>query len=303
MKTYLLNKKCRILQSEIHAILTVLLLLLLSCSTPHTEDGTYEGILPAADCPGIYVLLAINGNKYELLEKYITHPGTFITYGDIKTSYYSRNLQLDNDIKLTPSNSSKALICENMTMRYISPKKELPKIYVSQSFKENESGEDATLRIYSQNGKRYAKFYFNDLEYNLEQNLQNDSTEEYIKPEIALKLQLKYQEKSLEKKLIFHNDTVSYNFAPLTPTNCFYTLIENGEGDAPSFLDVIYYTDNQQALVKLISLSPEHCYTLPQTNASAKTAIYTDGKTEWQLGNHQNATLIINQKKYHYKEQ
>lgn len=299
MKTYLLNKKRRILQSGFHAIL----LLLSSCTSPHTEDGTYEGILPAADCPGIYILLAINSNKYELLEKYITHPGTSITYGDIKTSYYSRKQQLDNGIKLTPSDSGKVLLYQNRALKYISPQKKLPEIYTSQSFKENESGKDATLKIYSQNGKQYANFYFNDLEYNLEQNLQDNATEEYIKPGSDLKLQLKCQEKSSDKELVFHNGTVSYNFASLTPTNCFYTLISNGESDVPSFLDVIYYTDNLQALVKLIGISPEHCYTLPQTDASAKTAIYTDGKTEWQLGNHQNATLIINQKKYQYKEQ
>ena len=71
-----MNKK--ILQS----VLWGFILILSSCrSSQPPYDGTYEGILPAADCPGIYVLLTINGGQYELLEKYITRPGTFVTYG------------------------------------------------------------------------------------------------------------------------------------------------------------------------------------------------------------------------------
>ena len=65
-----MNKK--ILQS----VLWGFILILSSCrSSQPPYDGTYEGILPAADCPGIYVLLTINGGQYELLEKYITRPG------------------------------------------------------------------------------------------------------------------------------------------------------------------------------------------------------------------------------------
>ncbi len=297
MKTYPLNKKCRILKSGFLAIT----LLLSSCTTPHTEDGIYEGILPAADCPGIYVLLAINGNKYELLEKYITHPETFITYGEIESSYSSKSLLLDNNMQLTPSD--KGLLCQNMALKRISPQKGLPEICISQLFKEDQSGEDATLRTYSRNGQQYADLYFKDMEYNLEQNQQNDSIEEYVKPGSSLKLLLKTNQESSDKRLVFQNGTTSYNFTSLTPTNCFYTLTEKEDNEAPSFLDVVYYTDEQRAIVKLIGTSPEHCYTLPQTEASAHTAIYTDGKTEWQLGNHQNATLIINNKEYQYKEE
>ena len=70
--------------------------LLWSCQAPHTNDGIYEGILPAADCPGIYVMLAINGDQYELLEKYIAEPETFVTRGNIEQK--GKQLHLDNQM-------------------------------------------------------------------------------------------------------------------------------------------------------------------------------------------------------------
>lgn len=56
-------------------------------------------------------------------------------------------------------------------------------------------------------------------------------------------------------------------------------------------------------MVKLISTAPEHCYTLFQTEASAKTAEYSDGKVEWRVGNHKNATFVVDNKEYEYNEQ
>lgn len=40
-------------------ILICIIFPLSACSVSHTHDGTYEGILPAADCPGIYIMLTI----------------------------------------------------------------------------------------------------------------------------------------------------------------------------------------------------------------------------------------------------
>ena len=80
-------------------ILICIIFPLSACSVSHTHDGTYEGILPAADCPGIYIMLTIDGNKYELLEKYLTRPETFVTYGDIKQQ--GQTLHLDNQMEFT----------------------------------------------------------------------------------------------------------------------------------------------------------------------------------------------------------
>ncbi|WP_448788985.1 copper resistance protein NlpE N-terminal domain-containing protein [Bacteroides graminisolvens] len=89
--------------------LPVGLLLLLACSNSKGGkvvqavndgkcNGTYEGVFPAADCPGIYMMLVVNGNQYELLEKYIERSGTFVTRGVLEVK--GDSLSLDNGLLL-----------------------------------------------------------------------------------------------------------------------------------------------------------------------------------------------------------
>ncbi len=276
-----------------------LVFLLGSCKVPHTNDGIYEGILPAADCPGIYVMLAINGDKYELLEKYIAEPETFITYGDIEEK--GNQLHLDNQMQFT--NHTQGLQYQHTTLKRISDQNELPEIYISQLLKEDQSGEDALIKLYSQKSKQYAEFHFRNNTYRLELNLHNDSVDEYVDTEQHIKLSQPVPQLSSFQEFIFRNDTAAYTFTQLSPTNCIYHLAgEKNEKEAPSFLNVIYYNDDQQAFVKLLHPTLPHCYTLTQTEASAKTATYTDGDIEWQLHNDQRATLVIHHKEYQYME-
>lgn len=276
-----------------------LVFLLGSCKVPHTNDGIYEGILPAADCPGIYVMLAINGDKYELLEKYIAEPETFITYGDIEEK--GNQLHLDNQMQFT--NHTQGLQYQHTTLKRISDQNELPEIYISQLLKEDQSGEDALIKLYSQKSKQYAEFHFRNNTYRLELNLHNDSVDEYVDTEQHIKLSQPVPQLSSFQEFIFRNDTAAYAFTQLSPTNCIYQLTEGKEEkEVPSFLNVIYYNDDQQAFVKLLHPTLPHCYTLTQTEASAKTATYTDGETEWHLHNDQRATLVIHHKEYQYME-
>ena len=276
-----------------------LVFLLGSCKVPHTNDGIYEGILPAADCPGIYVMLAINGDKYELLEKYIAEPETFITYGDIEEK--GNQLHLDNQMQFT--NHTQGLQYQHTTLKRISDQNELPEIYISQLLKEDQSGEDALIKLYSQKSKQYAEFHFRNNTYRLELNLHNDSVDEYVDTEQHIKLSQPVPQLSSFQEFIFRNDTAAYAFTQLSPTNCIYQLTEGKEEkEVPSFLNVIYYNDDQQAFVKLLHPTLPHCYTLTQTEASAKTATYTDGETEWHLHNDQRATLVIHHKEYQYLE-
>lgn len=281
-------------------ILICIIFPLSACSVSHTHDGTYEGILPAADCPGIYIMLTIDGNKYELLEKYLTRPETFVTYGDIKQQ--GQTLHLDNQMKFTCD--SNHLSYKNISLRQVSTQNSLPEIFISQSLKENQSGEDALLKVYSRKGKQFADFYFRDNKYNLEESSQNDSIKEYADAGKHIKLSLPVPRLSSLQELTFKNDTAAYTFTLLTPCNNIYRITDEKEENVlPNILDVIYYNDGQQAFVKLLHSTLSNCYTLPQTEASAKTAIYTDGQTEWQLLNHRNAVLITNHQKYEYIEE
>lgn len=85
----------KILQWGLLAVLSVCS----SCATKPSCDGTYEGVLPAADCAGTYVMLAVDGNRYELFEKYISRPGSFLTCGDATLD--GKVLRLDNGKEFT----------------------------------------------------------------------------------------------------------------------------------------------------------------------------------------------------------
>lgn len=192
--------------------------LLWSCQAPHTSDGIYEGILPAADCPGIYVMLAINGDQYELLEKYIAEPETFVTRGNIEQE--GKQLHLDNQMQFT--NQTQGLLYQQTILKRISEQNELPEIYISQLLKEDQSGEDALIKLYSQKSKQYAEFHFRNNTYQLKLNLHNDSVDEYVDPEQHIKLSQPVPQLSSFQEFIFRNDTAVYTFTQLSPTNCIY---------------------------------------------------------------------------------
>ena len=284
----------KILQS----ILTGLILVLSSCqSSQSSYDGTYEGILPASDCPGIYVLLAIDGGQYELLEKYITRPGTFVTYGRARNLPGDKVL-LDNKMELKSDDGR--LLYKDTPLKRISFQTELPEFCTSQLLKESQSGEDVTLKLYKKQGKQYAEFLFKTKKHILKLKKKTDLVSEYADKNYSLKVPSENKQSSVSGELVFNDGTNSYTFDRLTPGYCIYLSVTKTN---PTFFDVIYYTAGEKPLVKLISTAPEHCYTLFQTEASAKTAEYSDGKVEWRAGNHKNAIFVVNNKEYEYNEQ
>ncbi|MBM6759381.1 copper resistance protein NlpE N-terminal domain-containing protein [Bacteroides mediterraneensis] len=194
--------------------------LLGACKTPHANDGIYEGIFPTANNSGIYMMLAINGDQYELLEKNIAQPETFITYGSLEQE--GKQLHLDNQMQFT--NQTQGLLYQQTTLKRISEQNELPEIYISQLLKEDQSGEDALIKLYSQKSKQYAEFHFRNNTYQLKLNLHNDSVDEYVDPEQHIKLSQPVPQLSSFQEFIFRNDTAVYTFTQLSPTNCIYHL-------------------------------------------------------------------------------
>lgn len=275
-----------------------LMLALMSCSSP-SFDGTYEGVLPAADCPGVYVLLTVNGDKYELLEKYLLHPETFVTYGKVESADGGRGLRLDNRMELKVEDGN--LMCQGITLKRISSETFLPEFYKSVTLKDYQTGEDVVIRFYEREEKKYADFSLGDKDYKLKLEMQNDSVSEYRNGESCLKLLA--GENASSRQALFDCPEGVYSLAQITPTYVAYTLTgSKGNSDVPAFYDALYYNEDTAACVKLITADPAQCYTLPQTEASAKTAVYTDGKVEWNLGNYRNATLVIDGNIYNYKE-
>lgn len=277
-----------------------LMLALMSCSSP-SLDGTYEGILPAADCPGIYVLLAVNGDKYELLEKYMLHPETFVTYGKVESTEGGKGLHLDNRMELEVGDNG--LFCQEIPLKRISSETVLPDLYTDMALKDNETGENVTVRLYGRGEKKYADFNWADEVYKLKLENRNDSVSEYRDSNRSLKFIVGKPADFLSGKIVLDGPGGPHSFIRLTPVYNVYSLTDaKGDTEVPSFYDVVYYNGDAEAHVKLITADRTKCYTLTQTEASAKTAVYTDGKVEWHLGNHRNATLILDGKIYTYKE-
>lgn len=46
-------------------------------------DGVYTGVLPCADCPGIYTQLEIDSNHFEWKRAYLNRPGIFVSRGTL----------------------------------------------------------------------------------------------------------------------------------------------------------------------------------------------------------------------------
>ena len=274
--------------------------ILSACKPSHSCNGTYEGILPAADCPGIYMLLAIDGDCYELMEKYVTRPETYVTYGTVETTGKDGKLRLDNGLELKCNNGN--VQCGDQILKYFSPDRQLPDIYTHLFLKEYQTGEDATLKLYEKNHQRYADLKFREKTYTLTLNTNELTTDEYTYDCKSLKILSETELPFLHRTLSFNDGTDIYIFVQVEPTNCIYELMKNGSDDVPSIWDVMYYNDGNQAFVKLIPATSDNCYTLFQTDASAKTATYADSTAEWQFNNRKNGILTIHGKKHIYIE-
>lgn len=280
----------KILQWGLLAVLSVCS----SCATKPSCDGTYEGVLPAADCAGTYVMLAVDGNRYELFEKYISRPGSFLTCGDATLD--GKVLRLDNGKEFTLTDGG--LSSGEQPLRLVSSDKQLADLYTTLQLKETRQGEDASLKLYEKGGVHYADLSFKGEEYALKSVARTDSAEEYKDGTASLRLPVDFVQKAPFVQADFTDGKNDFRFTLLAPASAVYVV---ADGEGPASFDVVYYNDGNRALVKLLCPDLAHCYTLPQTEASAKTAVYADDKVEWSIDNENRATLRVDGKAYTYK--
>lgn len=124
-----------------------------------------------------------------------------------------------------------------------------------------------------------------------------DSAEEYKDGAASLRLPADFVQKAPFVQADFTDGKNDFRFTVLAPASAVYVA----DGEGPASFDVVYYNDGNRALVKLLHADLAHCYTLPQTEASAKTAVYADDKVEWSIDNENRATLRVDGKAYTYK--
>ena len=92
-----------------------------------------------------------------------------------------------------------------------------------------------------------------------------------------------------------NNDTC--HFTVLSPVN--YIYIASGEPDLTKSFDVLYLNGEEGSEVKLLNPVYKYCFTLPQVEASAKTAEYYNNGVEWS-STLQGASLSVGGQTYKY---
>lgn len=259
--------------------------------------GSYEGIMPSADCPGIYVLLAIDTTTYEMARKYIDRPGIDISMGNIKWNSGGDSLTLLADHR-TYRVDGGTLNKGEFQLTKVNDAVKLPKLLMSQTLKNDKSGENAVLEQYSVGHRHLAKFYFDDKIYKLKLDDNNSHQKEYSDGKVKLLLQkLDTNKPQWDVHPVFIDDKDTCRFTVLSPVNEIYIAI--GDRVLTKSFDVLYLNGEEGSEVKLLNPLYKFCFTLPQVQASAKTAEYYNNGVVWSstLG---GASLSIGTQTYKY---
>ena len=259
--------------------------------------GSYEGIMPSADCPGIYVLLAIDTTTYEMASKYIDRPGINISMGNIKWNVGGDSLTLLADHHTYLVNGG-ALYLGEFQLTKINDDVKLPRLLMTQTLKNDKSGENAVLEQYSVGHRHLANFYFDDKTYKLKLDDKNIHQKEYSDGDVKLLLQ-KLDTKNIQWDIhpVFINNKDTCHFTVLSPVNEIY--IASGDPELTKSFDVLYLNGEEGSEVKLLNPVYKYCFTLPQVEASAKTAEYYNDGVVWS-STLQGASLSVGVQTYKY---
>ena len=259
--------------------------------------GTYEGIMPAADCPGIYVLLAIDTTTYEMACKYIDRPGINISMGNIKWNAGGDSLTLLADHR-TYRVDGGSLYLGKFQLTKTDDAVKLPKLLITQTLKDDKSGDNAVLEEYSVGHRHLANFYFDDKTYKLTLDEKNMHRKEYTDGKTKLlldSLDTKRLQWDIHPTFINNNDTC--HFTVLSPINEIYTA--TGKPDLTNSFDVLYLNGEDGSEVMLLNPINKYCFTLPQVESSAKAATYYNDGVSWSSTLH-GATLSLGDQIYQY---
>lgn len=260
--------------------------------------GTYEGVMPAADCPGIYTLLAVNENgEYEMFQKYLERVGTYVSKG--KFELKGDTIKLMEDAGFMFKVSGNKLSLNDISLNKISEEKQLAAEYKTAIMKEDKSGTNVDVAVYTAGKESYAEFTFDGKNYKLKENMQNTQEKEFTDGTATFKWNVLDPAPMPDYKPTLMLKDKKYTFTMISPANDIY-VTKDKTAPAAGF-DVLYLNAADKPMVKLLSASS--IYTLPQTEASAKTAIYSKDSITWDMRNNRTAVLDVKGKKYQYAEE
>lgn len=255
-------------------------------------NGTYETVIPAADGPGIYIRLAISGEGYSLYEKYLTEEGAFVSYGKLK-DLTDKGFVIGDNMKIDIKEDG-ALTCQDKDFTKISEDTVLAKPLVTTVYKDDKTGNDLEVEVYTQDGKQYAKVEYEGTKYELMADGEADVKDAtvFANDKVSLKLATKGQ-----SSLTVGKESTPVTLTQLGPNYATYVTEEK---EAEPLFDVVYVNDEENSFVLLLSADSKQCYQLERKEASAKTAVYGDEKVEWATKVDKSATLTVNGKTVKY---
>ena len=267
-----------------------------------TWSGTYEGVSPAADCPGIYTLLALNDKgEYQLYEKYLERAAVFVSKGTIEWNASGDSIAFLPNKTMVYKVENDVLSGDRVQLTRVSDEKTLSESYTTELIKNNTTGDNIPVSIYFDGDKSMADFRFDGKDYSLPQATDNTQEMEFAADGVSLVWNISDPAPLPDFKPQLTIDGKAHNFTHISPVNIIY-LTDNADAPAKAF-DVMYFNiEDGKAFVKLMSAEPGKYYTLPLTSASAKTADYEKDGVKWSTDNKKGAVLSMDGKEYKYME-
>lgn len=267
-----------------------------------TWSGTYEGVSPAADYPGIYTLLALNDKgEYQLYEKYLERTAVFVSKGTIEWNASGDSIAFLPNKTMLYKVEKGTLSGGMVQLSRISDEKTLSASYTTELIKDRITGNNVPVSIYFNGDKSVADFHFDGKDYSLPQVTDNTQEMEFANEGVTLVWNISDPAPLPDFKPQLTIDGKVHKFTHVSPANSMY-VTDNANAPAKAF-DVMYFNiEDGKSFAKLISAEPGKYYTLPLTSASAKTADYEKDGVEWSTDNKKGAVLIIDGKEYKYKE-
>ncbi|HBO39027.1 MAG TPA: hypothetical protein DD638_10230 [Pasteurellaceae bacterium] len=268
-------------------------------------QGTYEGIMPIANDPETpaYTLLALSQNgEYEMFQKQIERIGTYASKGKFHWDASQNSLTLTANENIQLQLSENSLKNKEGILNRISNEENINEAYFSYLVKHNQSGENYTIKIYSEGESEYAEFEFKEKKYKLKVDLDNSQEQVFRDGDVYLAWNIIDPAPIANYNPTFYDGKETHTFTMLSPTNVIYQAEKD---DAPvKTFDVLYFNHERgKSFVKLMSSNILYQYTLNQTEASAKTASYESDAVKWHLDNNRKATFIINNIEHQYAEE
>lgn len=255
-------------------------------------EGTYAGLLPAADCPGLYRMVALDSARFEMMDKYLERDGIYITKGDLKWGVDS--LFIDG---IGYAVGEGMLINGRDTLLQINRLLRLPDRYKQVRMIENcKGGDQAVMERYLENGKNNVSFKFKGMTYNLAPNDAVTQVQEYTDGKYWLQLEILDPAPEPVTTPIFFDGRQQHEFTIVSPTSYLYLSMSS-----PAY-DVTYFNGDDGSSVMLLGDVWSRCLLLPQTEAWAKGAEYGDGANTWRANNVKATLTKSDTSKVYYKK-